>query len=82
MLSLDWIYMRNRFTRALAGFSAVALSTVLAPAAFAVGPLTDALAAVDLAGVATAVAAIALIVIAIKLTFKGPDVAGRVIRKV
>lgn len=44
--------------------------------------ITAALAAVDLSGVATAVGAVALIIVAIALVFKGPDIAKRVIRKV
>ena len=44
--------------------------------------ITAALTAVDLSGVATAVGAIALIIVAIALVFKGPDIAKRVIRKV
>ena len=37
---------------------------------------------VDLSTVAASVLAVAVIVVAIALTFKGPDVAKRVIRKV
>lgn len=44
--------------------------------------ITTMLTAVDLSTVATAVTAIALIVVAIALVFKGPDIAKRVIRKV
>lgn len=54
----------------------------MAAPAFAVDGITTALTAVDLSGVATAVGAIALIVVAIALVFKGPDIAKRVIRKV
>lgn len=50
--------------------------------AFAVDGITSALSAVDLSGVAVAVGAAALVIIAIALVFKGPDVAKRVIRKV
>lgn len=45
-------------------------------------PIGTVLGAVDLTTVASAVAAIALLLVGIKLTFKGPDVAARVIRKV
>ena len=41
-----------------------------------------ALDAVDLSGVATKVGAAALVIVAIALVFKGPDLAKRVIRKV
>lgn len=44
--------------------------------------ITAALTAVDLSGVATAVGAVALVIVAIALVFKGPDIAKRVIRKV
>ncbi len=46
------------------------------------GAIEDTLAAVDLSGAVTAIAAAALVIVAIALTFKGPDVAKRVIRKV
>lgn len=56
---------------------------LFAQSAHATGdPITTMLASVDLTTVAASVAAICLLVIGIKLTFKGPDVAGRVIRKV
>ncbi len=38
--------------------------------------------AVDLSGVSTKIAALAVIVVGIALVFKGPDIAKRVIRKV
>ena len=44
--------------------------------------ITAALDAVDLSGVATIVGAAALVIVAIALVFKGPDLAKRVIRKV
>lgn len=56
-------------------------SMLLVTQAYA-GPIETILAGVDLATVATTIAALALILVAIKLTFKGPDVAGRVIKKV
>lgn len=59
-----------------------AATLAVASNAFAVDGITSALAAVDLSGVATAVGAIALVVVAIALVFKGPDIAKRVIRKV
>jgi hypothetical protein len=54
----------------------------VASLALATGPIEDALAAVDLSGVVTVIAAAALVIVAIAMTFKGPDVAKRVIRKV
>lgn len=53
-----------------------------ASTAHAADGISNALAAVDLSGVATAVGAIALIVVAIALVFKGPAIAKRVIRQV
>lgn len=44
--------------------------------------ISAALGAVDLTGVVTLVGAAALVVVAIALVFKGPDIAKRVIRKV
>lgn len=60
------------------------VSGLFAESAMATGtdPISVALAAVDLTAVAASIAVIALLVIAIALTFKGPDVAKRVIRKV
>ena len=58
------------------------LSVLAVAPAFAADGITAALTAVDLTGVATAVGAIALIIVAIALVFKGPDIAKRVIKKV
>lgn len=71
--------MNKQFAR-LSLLSAAALG--MANQAFAVDGITSALAAVDLSGVATAVGAVALVIVAIALVFKGPDIAKRVIRKV
>lgn len=63
----------------------LAAGSVLASGAFAqtaTDPITTVLGAVSLTGIATTVAALALVLVAIKLTFKGPDVAARVIKKV
>ena len=59
-----------------------AVSAFVAAPVFAADGITAALTAVDLSGVATAVGAIALIIVAIALVFKGPDIAKRVIKKV
>lgn len=45
-------------------------------------PIIVQLESISLAGVATAIAALALIIVSIALTMKGPDVAKRIIRKV
>jgi hypothetical protein len=45
-------------------------------------PLTDALAAVDLATVSAAVGALVLLIIGISMAFKGGDVGKRAVRKV
>lgn len=69
-------------------FTAMLFASILAVLAFpaaaqaAGDPIGTILASVDLTTVASAIAAIALIVVAIALTFKGPDVAKRVIKKV
>lgn len=59
-------------------------AALLASGAFAQAsdPISTVLGSVSLTGIATTVAALALVLVAIKLTFKGPDVAARVIRKV
>jgi uncharacterized membrane protein len=59
-----------------------ALAAAVASPAMAADGITAALAAVDLSGIATAIGALALVIIAIALVFKGPDIAKRVIRKV
>lgn len=77
--------MKNLKMLAARGYvrgAAVAGLGLVSVSAFAVDGITTALTAVDLSGVATAVGAIALIVVAIALVFKGPDIAKRVIRKV
>lgn len=45
-------------------------------------PIITILNSITLAGVAAAIAALALIIVSIALTMKGPDVAKRIIRKV
>jgi len=45
-------------------------------------PIITLLNSITLTGVAAAIAALALIIVAIALTMKGPDVAKRIIRKV
>lgn len=44
--------------------------------------ITAALDSVDLSGVSTKVGAAALLIVAIALVFKGPDIAKRVVKKV
>lgn len=48
----------------------------------AVDPISTILDSVDLTGIAAKVAAAGLVIVLIALTFKGPDVTKRVIRKV
>lgn len=61
-----------------------AAATLGASSAFAqaTNPIITMLDAVDISGVAAAVAAAGLLIVGVALTFKGPDVAKRVIRKV
>lgn len=78
--------MKNRFTiRALYGSTAALASTMVATAAHAeaaANPIVTLIESVDLSTVSIAIAAVALLIVGIALTFKGPDVAKRVIRKV
>lgn len=69
--------LRNLSTR-IAVAAMVAMSSVAANAA----GIDDVFDAVDLAGIATKVGALALVIVAIALVFKGPDLAKRIIRKV
>ena len=64
---------------AVAGVATLGASSAFAQAT---NPITTMLDAVDIGGVATAVAAVGLLIVGVALTFKGPDVAKRVIRKV
>lgn len=63
---------------------ALAAASTASVGAFAqsTNPIVDLINGVDLSTVAAAVMAVAVIIVAIALTFKGPDVAKRVIRKV
>ena len=65
-----------------AGTSALAFSALASAQTVTTDPISTILASVDLSGIAIKVAAAALVVVVIALTFKGPDVAKRVIRKV
>lgn len=59
-----------------------ALGYSMAHAAAGDNPIVVLIESIDLTTVAAAIAAVCLIVVAIALTLKGPDVAKRVIRKV
>ena len=72
---------RKYGSKALA-LAALGTASVGAFAQTSDNPIVTVLGAVSLAGVAAAIAALALIVVAIALTMKGPDVAKRIIRKV
>ena len=72
--------MKNPIKNTLALIS-VALMSGLASAQTATG-VDAALDAVDLSGIVTKVAAAGLVIVAIALAFKGPDLAKRVTRKV
>lgn len=67
--------------RVVAGASALALSAGVMAQTVS-DPISTVLASVDFTGVGTKVAAAALVLVVIAMTFKGPDVAKRVIRKV
>lgn len=71
-------------TNTFKGSAAVGSLMLAAQAHAAAGDdgITAALAAIDLTTVAASVAAIGLLIVAIAMAFKGPDVAKRVIRKV
>jgi hypothetical protein len=62
--------------------AAAATASVGAFAQTAENPIITVLNSITLAGVAAAIAALALVIVAIALTMKGPDVAKRIIRKV
>jgi hypothetical protein len=68
-------------SRALVGVGSVA-GFSMAHAAAGDNPIVTLITSIDLTTVAAAVAAVALLIVGIALTFKGPDVAKRVIKKV
>ncbi|RUR70273.1 hypothetical protein EJP67_24770 [Variovorax guangxiensis] len=72
---------RKYGSKALA-VAALATASVGALAQTSENPIVTVLNSVSLAGVAAAIAALALVIVAIALTMKGPDVAKRIIRKV
>lgn len=74
--------MRNFKLLSLSSLAALALAPVAAFAQTAPNPIVTLIESVDLTTVAAAIGVVALVVVAIALTLKGPDVAKRVIRKV
>lgn len=77
--------MKSSFRALGAKVSGLLAGLMLSAGAFAqtaTDPISTILDSVDLTGIATKVAAAALVVVVVALTFKGPDVAKRVIRKV
>ena len=68
-------------TRALALMAAATVASV-AHAAPGDDPLLDVLNSISITGIAAAVGVLALGIVAIALTFKGPDLGKRVIRKI
>lgn len=70
----------NKFARF--SLPAAALLAMVATRASAADGISAALGSVDLSGVTTLVGAAALVIVAIALVFKGPDIAKRVIKKV
>lgn len=63
--------------------AAVATLGALSVPAFAQGnPITTMFESIDTAGIVAAVAAFGLVVVTLALTFKGPDVAKRGIKKI
>ena len=78
----------NKFARVVrSSKKALAVASVLGltvmQAAHAEGsPITSALDAVDLSGIAVKIAAAGLLIVGIALAFKGPDLSKRVVRKV
>lgn len=72
---------RKYGSKVLLGGSA-AFGSVVAFAQEATNPIMTLLDEVNLVGVAAAVLALAVVIIGIAMTMKGPDVAKRIIRKV
>lgn len=73
----------NTMKRYGAKIAAAGVALSLSGAAMAQATGIDAvLAAVGLSGIETTVTALALVIVAIALVFKGPDLAKRIIRKV
>lgn len=71
--------IRNRVSQALLAVSVMVATTVPAHAA---GEWDAFLDAVDLSGLSPKVVAAGLLIIAIAIAYKGPDLAKRIVRKV
>lgn len=73
--------MNKMFNR---GMTALTLAAFSVGSAFAqsTGGVDAALDAVDLSGIATKVIAVGLLIVAVALAYKGPDLAKRAVRKV
>lgn len=69
-------------SRALALVAAAGASTAAMAQEAGDNPLVTMLNAIGLSGTQAAVAALGLVIVGITLTFKGPDVAKRIIRKI
>lgn len=81
MFKNSYTLARKFGSKVVAG-GALALGSAMAFAQDTGNPIVTILDSITLAGVAAAIAALALIIVAIALTMKGPDVAKRIIRKV
>lgn len=73
---------RELMARGYSKVGAIAGGALLASPAFAAGEFDAFIDAVDLTGVATKVIAAGLLIVAIAIAFKGPDLAKRLVRKV
>lgn len=72
----------RRYGAQLAAGTSAALLSAAVSAQTVTDPITTMLDSIDLSGIAVKVAAAGLVIVVIALTFKGPDVSKRVIKKV
>jgi hypothetical protein len=79
-----WAGTKNLASSAYLRAGVLVGGAMLATAAHAqaTDPISTLLDSIDLSGVAAKVAAVALLIVGIALTFKGPDLSKRVIKKV
>lgn len=72
----------RKYGAKIAAVGSLAVLGASAHAAAGDNPLLDVLNSIDITGIGAAVAVLALAIVAIALTFKGPDLGKRVIKKI
>ncbi len=79
---MKYFNVARKYGAKVVAATSLALVGTAAMAADGDNPIIVLIDSIGLTGVTAAIAALCLVVVAIALTFKGPDVAKRVIRKI